>query len=47
LTTLALAIPELWVGPPKFIIGHVMQPRHFKGRFVVLSRSGEACCKLL
>jgi len=35
LRALASAIPEIWIGPPKFKTCHVTQPRPFQGRFVV------------
>jgi len=31
----ASAIPEIWMGHPKFKTCHVTQPRPFQGRFVV------------
>ena len=35
LTALASATTEIWMGPPKFKMGHVTQPRPFQGSFVV------------
>ena len=32
---LASAIPEIWMGPPKFKTCHVTYPRPFQVRFVV------------
>jgi len=35
LTTVALAVPEIWLVPTKIEMFHMTWPRPFQGRFVI------------